>query len=900
MTKLLKHDSIEIDMWVETLRPHLGGVSLWRYTLKFLVVLCAALLWTISFSSHAHAADATWQSGSVLYQDKTYQGPTKADRAAAQRLGIPENSQYYEYIDTSSDPKKSKIIYFSPGDDVKDAASAQYAEYTYDDSGTEDKYTKIGTSSKSISIDKQSSVDGGGGNKEETSCIVGGIGYVVCPIMSFLADAMDKLYDVLKRFLEVKPLSTDHESGLYKAWAIMLSFANVLFIAGFLVIIYSYITGQGVKQYDLRNIIPRLIVAAILINVSYYICAIAVDASNVFGSNLQDIFNGLRKQVAANDVTSAATWSSTVTYILSGGTLAAGALGGAIALGTYGTAALHLLTPMLIGAGIAILVVVVILAARQAIITVLIVVAPLAFAAFILPSTQKYFDKWKDLFMTMLLMYPMFAVLFGGSQLAATLIAQNATSVLVILFAMFIQVAPLVITPFLIKFSGSLLGKLAGIVNNPAKGLGDRAKNWSTGRLDHAKNRRLQQPNKGWARTPGLALAKKMDSKKRGRESQLERYKAARNAQYAMENGAQAEHIATKRAKAAEEAATHNNDALFEAAKFSNQDLKRESANNKVAEMRLHNNKARWDNYLSEIESETGRLHHVANGDATASAAGQAMHALALDHAIQDRRKEMAAQEHRSEIADNMMADPGLKSAAAGIAGQKGEAIVMAQAIQDKRADFGKGVEAIKEMERHFRLSGSEVQRVAMRQGTVTKTDSNGNSYTFDYGNDHAFEAAVDILMNEKGNYRQKVELIEKSADPQYAEVRTTMADAVKKTMLAASPGLGGQSLDIITTTGVSGPQGVDNLTRNYIVKGKVSQDALANMDSDATKDYIRAIQDPSNFGGIDRSKRLEYQQNRMDMIKAARAALDNPRLESVIKDNLREQLEILSRLPHF
>lgn len=78
---------------------------------------------------------------------------------------------------------------------------------------------------------------------------------------------------------------------------------------------------------------------------------------------------------------------------------------------------------------------------------------------------------------------------------------------------MFIQVAPLIITPFLIKFSGSLLGRIAGMVNNPAKGLGDRAKNWSKSQADMAKQDRM---TKG---SLGSGMARTLDNVKRKDEA---------------------------------------------------------------------------------------------------------------------------------------------------------------------------------------------------------------------------------------------------------------------------------------------------------------------------------------------------------------------------------------------
>ena len=886
-------------MWVETLRPHLGGVSLWRYTLKFLVVLCAALLWTISFSSHAHAADATWQSGSVLYQDKTYQGPTKADKAAAERLGIPENSQYYEYIDTSSDPKKSKIIYFSPGDDVKDAASAQYAEYTYDDRGTEDKYTKIAGSNKGISIDKQSSVEGGGGTKEETSCVVGGIGYVVCPVMSFLADAMDKLYDVLKRFLEVKPLSTDHESGLYKAWAIMLSFANALFIAGFLVIIYSYITGQGVKQYDLRNIIPRLIVAAILINVSYYICAIAVDASNVFGSNLQDIFNGLRKQVVANDVSSAATWSSVTTYILSGGTLAAGGVGAYMVLGTYGTAALHLLTPMLVGAVIAILVVVVILAARQALITVLIVVAPLAFAAFILPSTQKYFDKWKDLFMTMLLMYPMFAVLFGGSQLAATLIAQNATSVLVILFAMFIQVAPLVITPFLIKFSGSLLGRIAGMVNNPAKGMGDRAKNWSKGKAELAKDRRVANNARG------AGLARRLAEGKRRDEALKKRYET--RAQRNFNSGSRGRQLMMDQKLEEDRLAKADklNEAAYEELKRTDPKVRMESVQLKIADMTLNANKAKMDTYLHELESAKGAAHHAGQGDRAASQLGTSVHKLAEQTMIQASRKSMAEAMHRSEYADHILADSNLAADAGGIKGATGANLALANATQTIRKDFGEGVAAQTELLKHFSkdLNNDELKKLALG-GTAVGHDAHGRSYTFNTAGDiggELHEAAVAKFLQE-ANYDGAKTIIKAASDGEWDGMYGTVKEAVLKIHGSKAPFLSGQSLDVIDQGNATSAGGYNNMIISYINKGKFSGQSLATSDAAALEDMLKVMyaqkqHDPSLLGPEVTSFPQNFQMHVDNLIETARKALSDPQIASTISETNREKLLAMKHL---
>ncbi|MBH1980306.1 hypothetical protein I8H83_02740 [Candidatus Saccharibacteria bacterium] len=861
-------------------------------------MIVTAFLWAITFSPAAHAADAEWDAGSLSYDSRTYQGPSTANREMATTLGIPENSEYYESVDTSQDPKVSRILYFTPGVDKKDATSAQYTEYTLDTRSADTKYTRV-RGPDSIAVNQASFADNG--TKEETSCVISGIGYVICPLMNYMADTMDKIFDILKSFLQVSPLSTATDSSLHKAWFIALTFANVLFIIGFLVIIYSYVTNQGVKQYDIRSIIPRLIAAAILINASYYICALAVDASNIVGSNLQDIFNTIREQVAPNDVVDKASWSQANTMILSGGTI--GTVAGLYALGAYGAAAIHLLMPMLIAAVIAVLVVVIVLAARQAIITVLIILAPLAFAAFILPSTQKYFDKWKDIFMTMLLVYPMFSLLFGGSQLAATLIAQNATSVIVVLFAMFIQVAPLIITPFLIKFSGSLLGRIAGMVNNPAKGLGDRAKNWSKSQADMAKQDRM---TKG---SLGSGMARTLDNVKRKDEARKKRLDTLRNAQFNEGKGRRSV-IDQKRADDRLATADKMNDAVYEGLKRTDADVRIDAVKLKIAEMSLESNKAKMDTYLHELESGKGKAHHVAQGDEVARTLGSSMHTLAEETMVQASRKDIADGVHKAEFASHMVQSSALKAAAGGIAGVEGELLATARATQTIRADFGKGVEASAELMKHFNLSSGQVHSLALNKSVdsngapIVGKDSEGNSYAFSPNVAQMFEAAIEKDMKEN-NFAGVREIIELSGTDAYKGVRATIKDGIVKNGL---PGkavfMGGRPIDMVGKGEITASS-YHKMIAETVRKGKVDQQALITNDADALKDInnlLRGVDRQGNTinptaGMASREERMAYGEQISVLYKTAYDTLTNPRLKDKLKPNAKAELKRIAEL---
>lgn len=892
-------------MWENLTRPRLGGVSLMRYALNFLLVLSATLFWAIISTPAAHAADATWESGSIIYQDNSYQGPTTVDREMSQRLGVPENSQYYQYIeqgdaDTPDDVSQARFVTFGPGDSVEDATNAQVFSCELNTRTSQDEYSNC-TNPTNVSIDAQSSIEGGG-PQEETSCVVNGIGYIICPFMNFLADSMDKLFSVLQRFLNVEPIATDTEGSLYKTWSYMLALANVAFVIGFLVIIYSYISNQGVKQYDLRGIIPRLIIAAVLINSSYFICALAVDISNIAGDNLQDIFNNIRQDMLPNDVASNTSWSQAATFILSGGTIGAIAATGAVVVS--GGAALTLLIPLITTAAIAILVVVVVLAARQALITVLIITAPIALAAFILPSTQKFFDKWKNLFMTMLIMYPMFSILFGGSQLASAIIAQNARSMEVVLFAMFIQVMPLVITPFLIKFSGNLLGRIAGMVNNPAKGLGDRANNWGTQKRSEAKDRRRNpENNKGFMKTPGIALSQKMDRRRRKREGMQKYNQSMQEAGFAETEAGQMIARNMSKAQMRQSTADNFNKAAFDELKQNGgKDGLRDAAiREKLSATRASREQEGAELYLQEIQSRSGAAHHGVAAGTPAAGMVDSLNNLSHErHAIANAlqlAKEQDKLEYSQDMVKGVHADS-LQTAAAGITGDKGKAQAAARAVQEMRADFGKSAAAMEEMMEHFKVTGSETMRLADPNNTtdVVKVSKDGlTKFTFKAGDEYTTDAAIKSLYEKKGNYASMKDVLVESGKDSHEDYLTTIISGVASGMTKKAPWLGGKNLDIITQGNIKSEQDLDNMVRATIADGKFKSEWLATGDAVGLNDIAALVDDNMNHSGLNAKQSAIYAKRIDNMRDMARSTLGNKNLEGALTDEARTQLRMIA-----
>lgn len=510
--------------------PSSGGFSVRSIITFVLAVVLTALLWATVAGLPVQAQEANWSGDMIVFEnhgfslDTTFTDPTST---------IPANSTVYKTpvqdVDTGNGiVKRVFVLYFSPGLDPPTETTANYVEFDINNN----QFTNP-ANRRTVDLTLK------GTEAPISSCAVSGVGWIICPATTYLAEGMDAIFDIVSGMISTQPpILGDTDSSLYKAWDVMRSIANVAFVIAFLIIIYSQITGMGVSNYGLKKLIPRLVVAAILVNVSFIISALAIDISNILGYSVQDVFVGIRESLVTitdDDIGGAAietTWATVTSIALGSG----GAIAGTVYLSTGGS---FLIVPMLLGAFLTILLVVIILVARQAIIVILVIIAPLAFVANLLPNTEKLFNKWKDLFMTMLVFFPAFSLVFGGSQLAGQIIIQNAgTNLVMVIFGLAVQIAPLIITPLILKLSGGLLGKIAQIANDPKKGLLDRNRNWAERRAAHAKQKALSNDKSltnpfNWS----SRVAQGSENRRRNLEDSTERYKKRASNRYNQTKG---------------------------------------------------------------------------------------------------------------------------------------------------------------------------------------------------------------------------------------------------------------------------------------------------------------------------------------------------------------------------
>lgn len=339
-----------------------------------------------------------------------------------------------------------------------------------------DREKMIKCISEKTGLDESMLTENLGKEESDSNCNIGdGVGWIVCPAANFLAMITDGAFSFLELFLRYDTLSKDDSrKALEQQWAVMRNIANIAFVIGFLVIVYSQITRGGIANYTIKRLLPRVIVAAILVNLSFWICTLLVDISNILGSSLNSFIRS-----AIPDTEEAHTWLDVMGLLL-GAQVVGGAAVAAVALGSTG-ALLSFALPVMLSALFSILMIIFILIARQALITILIVVAPLGFIAYLLPNTSKWFERWYGMFISMLLLYPLVSIVFGGSQLAAAIVSLGDEGILnnvgLNVFSLALQAVPLFVVPLLLKSTGGFLGRIGLIANDKTKGLFDRANN---------------------------------------------------------------------------------------------------------------------------------------------------------------------------------------------------------------------------------------------------------------------------------------------------------------------------------------------------------------------------------------------------------------------------------------
>ncbi len=736
------------------------------------VLLCSSVLAKVA---SADTKDALLKDGALQYDSKTF--AQQPDLGANDPRNFSTGTHVFGY--SASGSTKVEYIFIDGGVTPDKAIVGAYVTYTYTSPSTyADQSTPVQVNITHMTSDPTVATS--------NSCNgFGGLGWIFCPVASSLSGAIDGIYSFITQFFDTPPLTSD--SAVFKIWDTVRSIANIAFVIAFLIIIYSQITSLGISKYGIRTMLPRLIVAAVLVNISYWVCSLGIDLSNFLGHSVESFFMSYLATLQGTTVIP--DWSTLTQALIGGGAAGGVVIGGiafSIATGGGLPALVFILLGMAVTVALALLTALIILAARQAILVIFTIISPLAFVAMVLPSTEKLFGKWKDTMLSMLILFPLFGLVYGGAQVAgAAIVLGSKGNIFLLLLGKFVIFIPLAITPLLIKFSSGILGTVASAVDGRRKALNDRFGKWNKEQIDY--HRRMSLPKNGpIARfNPARRTARIFENEKSRQAKNLEGADA-RSARLAQSTRryrkADLRTRASLQGKQLSDATLDNNWYEHMASdtprgtralkKFADlQNMTNESTANKAHVDDLYND-LRKGNATPEMTRRFG-LKTSTDLARTAYSAAEKINATAI-------HKNMTDQEVLKKMNSELLGN-GTYVDANGITRQR---LIYGKQLQDYATGIGnrkrmlaieveketrietQEANAATELMNHFNLDAANKDALATDPtARITRTDNSGNTMTFDFGDEDVRTSAIEWIAK-NGAYSQKKRLAFTAADP--------------------------------------------------------------------------------------------------------------------------------------
>lgn len=319
------------------------------------------------------------------------------------------------------------------------------------------------------------SIDATSGNCVDTSntgddtvsdCGFGGWNWAVCGGMGILTSISDKLDSMIMQQLNIDTngiFAGTNKDAYYSAWNSFRIIATAIIVIAGLVMVASQAFGfEFLDAYTIRKTLPRLLVAIIGISLSWELLQVVIQLFNVIGFDIRNLMYAPFSAISAGagHPGTIATLGNPLTLIVAGGALFL----------IYGPATLT----FLVTAFLAILVAFFVLVVRQIAIVVLVIMAPVAIACYILPNTQKIWKFWKDNFLGLMVMFPIISALIAAGHIMSAVGRFGGP------FEQFVSIvayfAPYFLLPLAFRLATGVIGNLAGIANDRSRGAFDRLK----------------------------------------------------------------------------------------------------------------------------------------------------------------------------------------------------------------------------------------------------------------------------------------------------------------------------------------------------------------------------------------------------------------------------------------
>ena len=323
--------------------------------------------------------------------------------------------------------------------------------------------------------------------------------WLVCPMLNVADDVSGAFNSFIEKQLCFKTGPQSDTGGVVcegknnltnqvkTDWSIFTRLATALLVIVMLVAVISQALGfesGPFNAYTIRKLLPRLVAAVILMQISWFLFKWTIDLSNDAGYAIKDLLFAPFGGVDNIDLGKLVGHGVTVT---TGGKEGANAF--ALFYGIAAVVGFYYLIPALpllaLYVVLALLVAFLVLVLRKMLLIVLVILAPLALIAWLLPGTDKYWKLWRDNFIRLVFMFPLVMALLASGRIFAYItgsgnIASGGVTgfadLAIIIAAWF---APYFLLPKTFSWGGSMFASAANAINKGAVKVSQRPKEYA-------------------------------------------------------------------------------------------------------------------------------------------------------------------------------------------------------------------------------------------------------------------------------------------------------------------------------------------------------------------------------------------------------------------------------------
>ena len=308
----------------------------------------------------------------------------------------------------------------------------------------------------------------------------GAMAWVVCPFIEAIGHGEELFINMINTQLKTKPvnLNSNTDPVAVKTKAIWKNFrfiGNLVLVIAVLVIVYAEAVGGSIADaYTVQKTLPRILITAMLINLSIYLMLGLQDIFNVLGSGVSDLILQPFKSGGGGGLINISAGNGA---LFTAGSVGLGLMGLlALTTGVVPILLLLGLSGLLALTGVFVTVII-----RQGILFMLVVTSPVAFALYCLPNTEQYFKKWWNFSIKILMVYPIVNVVIALAYVSGFVMSQINGGTGGQLLAAIASMLPLFLIPFAFKMSGgamaSIYGGVSGVTNRLRKPINKLAGN---------------------------------------------------------------------------------------------------------------------------------------------------------------------------------------------------------------------------------------------------------------------------------------------------------------------------------------------------------------------------------------------------------------------------------------